>query len=274
MRAFHPIQQTSTSHNKADLFLTKNSEFELISNVQEHDCKRSLSSLVKSYTSFVSRAATKLKGYGLDDEDLCQEGMIGFIKAVRSFDLTLNLQLSTYAIFYVRSEMLEFTIKNFRLAKIATTHDQRKAFFNLRSKKSNSESLSYNEAVALAERLNIKNPNTLITMDMRLKYADSSFSGSKNADDDPFWENVLFDKNSNVETFHIQQGENKYRSSLLKKALLVLNVNEKFIIEERCFYEEKRTLSDLASEIGVSAERVRQIEKAAINKLKKTINLH
>lgn len=258
----------------ASRILTKEKETNLVFNVQSQKCTNSLSVIVESHTGFVTNIAKKFKGYGMEHGDLVQEGMVGLLKAITKFDLSLDLRLNTFAIFYIRSEIMNFIVKNYRLSKIATTNEQRKAFFNLRSKKSNTEHLSLDEAILLAEKLSIKNPKVLIEMDIRLKRSDSSLSISKKEENGVSLENQLIDEFSNVESNAIKHNFNQYRSAQLHNSFLLLNEREKYVIENRWFLESKKTLSLIGAFLGLSIEGVRQVELRALSKMKECVSSH
>jgi RNA polymerase sigma-32 factor len=254
--------------------LTKQKEMDLMDNIQMRKCPRSLSLIVEAHLGFINNVAKKFKGYEMEHKDLVQEGTIGLLKAIERFDLSLDLRLNTFAVFHIRSEIMNFIIKNYRLSKIATTNEQRKAFFNLRSKKSHAEHLSLTEAIELAEKLNIQNPKVLLDMDIRLKRPDSSLSVSKDQENGLPLENQLLDEFSNVESNAIKLNLSQYYSAQLQSSLSALNEKEKYVIEHRWFVETKNTLAQIAALLGVSIEGVRKIELRAISKMKACVSAH
>lgn len=230
--------------------------------------------LVMSHLRFVIRIARGYSGYGLALGDLVQEGNIGLMKAVKRFDPNAGVRLVSYAVHWVRAEMHEFILRNWRIVKVATTKAQRKLFFNLRSKKQRLGWLNQAEVNAIAEDLGVK-PEVVLEMESRLSGQDIGFDLSA-ADDDEESHHFapaayLTDACSDPALTVEQNDWNSENSSSLGNALAILDERSRIILEERWLTEDKSTLHELAARFGISAERIRQLEKSALGKLKKTM---
>jgi RNA polymerase sigma-32 factor len=229
--------------------------------------------LVLSHLRFVVRVARGYTGYGLPQADLIQEGNIGLMKAVKRFDPEIGVRLISFAVHWIRAEMHEFILRNWRIVKIATTKAQRKLFFNLRSAKKRLGWLNHDEVAAVADDLGVSTTDVL-EMEKRLSSHDESFdapSSTDNHDDDAEYSipaGYLEDQRPNPEQeMELQQKETLEQDKLLA-ALNSLDERNKTIIQKRWLCEAKSTLHDLAVEFGVSTERVRQLEQNALKKLK------
>jgi RNA polymerase sigma-32 factor len=230
--------------------------------------------LVMSHLRFVIRIARGYSGYGLALGDLVQEGNVGLMKAVKRFDPNAGVRLVSYAVHWVRAEMHEFILRNWRIVKVATTKAQRKLFFNLRSKKQRLGWLNQAEVNAIAEDLGVK-PEVVLEMESRLSGQDIGFDLSA-ADDDEESHHFapaayLTDACSDPALTIEQNDWNSENSSSLGNALATLDERSRIILEERWLTEDKSTLHELAARFGISAERIRQLEKSALGKLKKTM---
>ena len=230
--------------------------------------------LVMSHLRFVVRVARGYSGYGLALGDLIQEGNIGLMKAVKRFDPDAGVRLVSYAVHWVRAEMHEFILRNWRIVKVATTKAQRKLFFNLRSKKQRLGWLNQDEVNGIAEDLGVK-PEVVLEMESRLSGQDIGFDLSAADDDEDsrcFAPAAYLTDESNDPALTVEQQEwSATNSSGLIDALTTLDERSRIILEERWLTDEKSTLHELAARFGVSAERIRQLEKNAIGKLKKTM---
>jgi RNA polymerase sigma-32 factor len=230
--------------------------------------------LVMSHLRFVIRIARGYSGYGLALGDLVQEGNVGLMKAVKRFDPNAGVRLVSYAVHWVRAEMHEFILRNWRIVKVATTKAQRKLFFNLRSKKQRLGWLNQAEVNAIAEDLGVK-PEVVLEMESRLSGQDIGFDLTA-ADDDEESHHFapaayLTDACSDPALTIEQNDWNSENSSSLGNALATLDERSRIILEERWLTEDKSTLHELAARFGISAERIRQLEKSALGKLKKTM---
>ena len=230
--------------------------------------------LVMSHLRFVVRIARGYNGYGLALADLIQEGNIGLMKAVKRFDPDAGVRLVSYAVHWVRAEMHEFILRNWRIVKVATTKAQRKLFFNLRSRKKRLGWMNQEEVNGIAEDLGVK-PEVVLEMESRLSGHDIGFDLSATDDDEDshhFAPAAYLTDESNDPALSVEQHDwNATNTSSLIDALKTLDERSRIILEERWLTDEKSTLHELAARFDVSAERIRQLEKNAIGKLKKTM---
>ena len=254
--------------------LSKEQEEELFHRLQKSEDVDAARKLVMSHLRFVVHIAKSYKGYGLPLLDIIQEGNVGLMKAVDRFDPNKGVRLVSFAVHWIKAEIHEYILKNWRLVKIATTKAQRKLFFNLRSKKKSLDWLTKDEAEKIAEDLNVEVKDVL-HMENRLSSNDSSFDGPADHDDESdvmapsqYLEDKRFSPEDIVEADNFEQ-HNKH---LLFSALKDLDERSKDIINRRFLSDEKVTLHDLADEYGISAERVRQIENGALKKLKSAMS--
>ncbi len=225
--------------------------------------------LVLSHLRFVVHVARGYSGYGLPLSDIVQEGNIGLMKAVKRFDPTLGVRLVSFAVHWIRAEIHEYVLRNWRLVKIATTKAQRKLFFNLRRMKKNLAWLTHEETQAVAKDLGVR-PEEVTEMEQRLASRDLSFDPAPDADDDEGYGPAAYlpapdaDPAERVADDEWERGTTAHLAS----AIETLDPRSRDIVRRRWMAEEKATLHDLADEYGVSAERVRQIEAAAFKKLR------
>ncbi|MGD2056637.1 MAG: RNA polymerase sigma factor RpoH [Gammaproteobacteria bacterium] len=230
--------------------------------------------LVMSHLRFVIRIARGYNGYGLALGDLIQEGNIGLMKAVRRFDPSLGVRLVSFAVHWVRAEIHEFILRNWRIVKIATTKPQRKLFFNLRSAKKRLGWMNRDEVNAIAADLGVK-PETVLEMESRLSGQDIGYDpvGSDGEEDGRGFAPAAYLMDASGDpALQVERHDARDRNtSSLFAALEGLDERSRVILEERWLAENKSTLHELAARFGVSAERIRQLEKSAIDKLKKTI---
>ena len=230
--------------------------------------------LVMSHLRFVVRIARGYNGYGLQLADLIQEGNIGLMKAVKRFDPDAGVRLVSYAVHWVRAEMHEFILRNWRIVKVATTKAQRKLFFNLRSKKKRLGWMNQEEVNGIAEDLGVK-PEVVLEMESRLSGHDIGFDLTAADDDEDshhFAPAAYLTDESNDPALTVEQNEwSSTNTSSLIDALKTLDERSRIILEERWLTDDKSTLHELAARFDISAERIRQLEKNAIGKLKKTM---
>lgn len=253
--------------------LTAEEEHDLATRLQRDGDLEAAQRLVLSHLRFVSRIAKGYSGYGLPVADLVQEGNIGLMKAVKRFDPEKGVRLVSFAVHWIRAEIHEYVIRNWRIVKIATTKAQRKLFFNLRSAKKRLGWLNQEEVEAVAEDLGVT-PSNVIEMERRLSQPDTSFDLPVDADDE---------ENSFSPAAYLSGPENTdpslalekldftdYQQTKLSNALATLDERSQDILRQRWLNDEgKATLHTLADHYQVSAERIRQIENNALNKLKK-----
>ena len=250
--------------------LSREEETRLATRFHEHQDLDAARQLVLSHLRFVVHIARGYAGYGLPVADLVQEGNIGLMKAVKRFDPAMGVRLVSFAIHWIRAEIHEFVIRNWRLVRIATTKAQRKLFFNLRRMKKNLAWLSDDEAHAVAGELGVE-PRDVREMEQRLSARDLSFDPAPDADDEDGIVSPSFylpSPESDPAAFVEQQQWDVAMGDSLARALDTLDERSREVIRARWLAGEKRTLQDLAADYGVSAERIRQIEAAAILKLR------
>ena len=247
--------------------LTQEEEFRLATRFREEDDLEAARQLVLSHLRLVISVARGYLGYGLPHADLIQEGNIGLMKAVKRFDPTQGVRLVSFAIHWIKAEIHEYVLKNWRMVKVATTKAQRKLFFNLRSMKPGSEALTPTGIAAISEQLNVK-PEEVSEMETRMSGHDIALEGS-NDDDDAFAPIAyLQDKRSEPLRVLERRAADHLQSDGLQMALSALDERSRRIVEARWLADEPATLHELAAEFGVSAERIRQIESKAVRKLK------
>ena len=226
--------------------------------------------LILSHLKLVAKVARGYAGYGLPQSDLVQEGNIGLMKAVKRFDPERGVRLVSFAIYWIKAEIQEYIVKNWRLVKTATTKAQRKLFFNLRSMKKTLQPLKSDEINSIAKELNVK-PEDVREMEYRFNGNEISLDYGSEESEDDVYRPIAYLKDEAPEPseqMEIEQAENNSLSSL-KKALLSLDERSRLILEERWLKDkEASTLHELADKLGVSAERIRQIEQSAMKKIK------
>ena len=225
--------------------------------------------LVLSHLRFVVHIARGYSGYGLPMGDLIQEGNVGLMKAVKRFDPGLNVRLVSFAVHWIRAEIHEYVLRNWRLVKIATTKAQRKLFFNLRRLKKNLSWLSAEETLAVAHDLGVS-PGEVTEMEKRLAARDLSFDPAPEADDDEIYSPAAYLPAPDADPAEqVEDAESADDSSeRLRGALGRLDSRSRDIVQRRWMSESKATLHELAGRYGVSAERIRQIESSALGKLR------
>ena len=225
--------------------------------------------LVLSHLRFVVHIARGYSGYGLPMGDLIQEGNVGLMKAVKRFDPRLNVRLVSFAVHWIRAEIHEYVLRNWRLVKIATTKAQRKLFFNLRRLKKNLSWLSAEETATVARDLGVS-PGEVTEMEKRLAARDLSFDPAPEADDEELYSPAAYLPAPDADPAEqVEDAESADDSSeRLRGALGRLDARSRDIVQRRWMSEDKATLHELAGKYGVSAERIRQIESSALGKLR------
>lgn len=229
--------------------------------------------LVMAHLRDVVKVARGFMGYGLPLTDLIQEGNIGLMKAVKRYDPDHGVRLVSYAVHWIKAEIYDYVLKNWRIVKVATTKAQRKLFFNLRKSKHRLGWLSSEDVDNLSEDLNV-DAGTVREMESRLSGSDVSFDMPADSDDDQFIASPeQYLSNEAADPAHIvaQQEYTEQRNQALSMAIRELDQRSRDIVTRRWLSEEKPTLHDLADEYGVSAERIRQIEKRAMERMKDVI---
>ncbi len=226
--------------------------------------------MVLAHLRFVVHVAKGYTGYGLNLGDLVQEGNIGLMKAVKRFDPDHGVRLVSFAVHWIRAEMHEFILRNWRIVKVATTKAQRKLFFNLRKSKKRLGWLSYDEVQAVAKDLGVK-PEVVLEMESRLSGQDIGFDLPPNADDEvPYVAPVAYleSKSNDPQTELEAEDWSEHHNNLLYAGLEGLDDRSRDIIRSRWLQEDKLTLQELADRYGVSAERIRQLEANALRKMR------
>jgi RNA polymerase sigma-32 factor len=250
--------------------LTVEEEKSLGADVQSTQDIESAQRLVMSHLRFVVHVARGYGGYGLSQGDLIQEGNIGLMKAVKRFDPTKGVRLVSFAVHWIKAEMHEFILKNWRIVKIATTKAQRKLFFNLRRKKKRLGWFSDAEVKAVAEDLGVTTKDVL-QMEARLSYQDNTYDAPESEDDEciiPSPSSYIESKEVEPEQALIDHKTSTMQTKNLHNALALLDDRSKDIVAKRWLTDDKVTLQDLANQYGVSAERIRQLENNAMKKLR------
>lgn len=271
--------ELSPSADSLDSYLSRIREIPVLSADEEHELAVRLTRhndleaarrLVVSHLRFVAHIARGYRGYGLPLNDLIQEGNIGLMKAVKRYDPDRKVRLVSFAVHWIRAEIHEFIIRNWRIVKVATTKAQRKMFFNLRSAKKRLGWFSLEEVNAVADDLGVT-PETVMEMEGRLSARDVAFDGPEKEDSDNFvaspaayLENSSENPEQALELSQIS-GNNL---SQLHSALDGLDERSRDILAKRWLVDKKATLHELADQYGISAERIRQLEQNAIKKLK------
>jgi RNA polymerase sigma-32 factor len=250
--------------------LSESEEFDLAKRLQSDNDLSAAKGLILPHLRYVVRVAKGYTGYGLPLGDFIQEGNIGLMKAVRRFNPQMGVRLVSFAVHWIKAEIHEYILRNWRIVKIATTKAQRKLFFNLRSMKKRLGWFTQEEVNEVAKDLGVK-PETVREMELRLSTTDAPFDGYDDHDDDnlPFIPaGFLEDQRYNP----AQQAENAdwadESNASLYQALEKLDERSQDILQARWLSDSKSTLQDLAEKYKISAERVRQLEKMAMEKLK------
>lgn len=250
--------------------LSEEREHELAQRLVTHQDLAAARELVLSHLRFVVKLARGYLGYGLPLGDLIQEGNIGLMKAVKRFDPTKGVRLASFAVHWIRAEIQEYVIKNWRIVKIATTKAQRKLFFNLRKASQKLGWFSNDEVNAVAQELNVS-PTEVRQMEQRLSNYDQSFDvGLDDSEEDNQFAPALYleDQRATPEQQLEQNDWSTTQEQRLHQAMSELDERSQDILQKRWLVEKKATLHDLADKYNVSAERIRQLEQAAMKKLK------
>lgn len=226
--------------------------------------------MVLAHLRFVVHIARSYSGYGLPLGDLIQEGNVGLMKAVKRFDPERGVRLVSFAVHWIKAEIHEFILRNWRIVKVATTKAQRKLFFNLRGAKKSLSWLTHDEAKAIAEDLGVEVEH-VYEMEGRLSAHDAAFDAPADADDEdsihaPVY--YLEDKSLDPSNLLEQSDSEEKHNASLSRGLDLLDERSRDILERRWLAEDKATLHELADEYSVSAERIRQIEVAAMKKIR------
>ncbi|OHV10904.1 RNA polymerase sigma factor RpoH [Kushneria phosphatilytica] len=253
--------------------LSAEEEHELAVKLHDHGDLEAARQLVMSHLRFVVHIARSYSGYGLPQADLIQEGNVGLMKAVKRFDPAQNVRLVSFAVHWIKAEIHEFVLRNWRIVKVATTKAQRKLFFNLRSAKKRLSWLNNDEVEAIASDLDVK-PSVVREMESRLSAYDAGFDATPGDDDEQsyqspsqYLEDSRFDPARSLEDSDWEADSMRR----LQGGLMQLDERSRDILQRRWLSEHKSTLHELADVYGVSAERIRQLEKNAMKKLKQAM---
>ena len=250
--------------------LTAEEEMALGMRLKKSNDLEAAKTLILSHLKLVAKVAKGYSGYGLPQSDLVQEGNIGLMKAVKRFDPERGVRLVSFAIYWIKAEIQEYIVKNWRLVKTATTKAQRKLFFNLRSMKKTLQPLKSDEINSIAKELNVK-PEDVREMEYRFNGNEISLDYGSEESEDDVYRPIAYLKDEAPEPseqMEIDQSESNSLSTL-KTALLSLDERSRLILEERWLKDKDvSTLHELADKLGVSAERIRQIEQSAMKKIK------
>ncbi|MBX6420646.1 MAG: RNA polymerase sigma factor RpoH [Nevskia sp.] len=251
--------------------LSAEEETRLARRLRDENDLEAAQTLVLSNLRFVVHIARGYLGYGLGLADLIQEGNIGLMKAVKRFDPEIGVRLISFAVHWIKAEIHEFILRNWRIVKIATTKAQRKLFFKLRSAKQRLGWMSRKEVEAVARELKVK-PEEVLQMESRLGGGDVSFSATAEDGEEAFVpEDYLADTHDQLAELEEAQWQ-EAREARMRQALAQLDPRSRDIVERRWLAETKKAgLQELGEEYGVSAERIRQIEAAALKKLRRAI---
>ena len=249
--------------------LSKEDEQALAVHFREEEDLDAARQLVMAHLRFVVHIAKGYTGYGLPLGDLIQEGNVGLMKAVKRFDPEYGVRLVSFAVHWIRAEIHEFVLKNWRIVKVATTKAQRKLFFNLRKSKKSLAWLSHAETQAVAEDLGVT-PKEVTEMERRLSARDAIFDPAPDADDERAFTPAAYLPSPHSDPAELLEKSDwkDDATGRMRLALEKLDERSRYILENRWLTDNKRTLHDLADHFGVSAERIRQIEVNAIKKLR------
>ena len=253
--------------------LSAERERELAERLYYDECVDSARELVLAHLRFVVHIARSYSGYGLAEADLIQEGNVGLMKAVKRFDPNKGVRLVSFAVHWIKAEMHEYILRNWRIVKVATTKAQRKLFFNLRSQKKSLDWLSAEETRAIAADLGV-DESEVTRMEGRLSGRDVAFDAPVDSDDEESWQAPqYFLTDGQMDPGQLVEAEDFAEDSVakLQMALADLDDRSRDILERRWLLDDKSTLHELAEEYQVSAERIRQLEANALKKMRTAI---
>jgi RNA polymerase sigma-32 factor len=254
--------------------LAKDEEFMLAQRWKEHQDPEAAHRLVTSHLRLVAKIAMGYRGYGLPIGEVISEGNVGLMQAVKKFEPDKGFRLATYAMWWIRASIQEYILRSWSLVKMGTTAAQKKLFFNLRKVKSEISALEegdlhHEHVTQIATKLGVLE-DEVISMNRRLSGGDASLNAPMRADGESEWQDWLADDNAvSQETVVAEEEEKSLRMGLLEEAMSELTDRERHILTERRLKDDPTTLEQLASQYGVSRERVRQIEVRAFEKLQK-----
>ena len=253
--------------------LTVAEEKELAFRLRDDEDLDAARMLILHNLRFVIKVARGYNGYGLPLADLVQEGNVGLMKAVKRFDPTMNVRLVSFAVHWIRAEMHEYILRNWKIVKVATTKAQRKLFFNLRSSKKRLGWLNLKEVNDVADTLGVTSKDVL-EMEKRMSGQDLGFDlAPGQEDDDNAYSPSLYLKTEELDPSEVLEEEDwkDHKQAIFRKALAQLDDRSKDILASRWLVDKKATLQQLAAKYGISAERIRQLEANAINKIRESV---
>jgi RNA polymerase sigma-32 factor len=255
--------------------LSREHEQDLARRWREQGDEEALHEMVNSYMRLVISTATRFKNYGLPMGDLTQEGVVGLMQAAERFEPDREVRFSTYATWWIRSAMQDYVLRNWSIVRTGTTAAQKSLFFNLRRLRSKidagtSNVMSDDDRASIAETLNV-GVRDVESMELRLSGGDQSLNATISADGEDSWQDFLSDDRPSPDDLLEHTMDGATRSQWLKNSLSELNDREQIIIRERRLREDGRTLEELGVRLGISKERVRQIEHRALQKLKASL---
>ncbi|MBF0447806.1 MAG: RNA polymerase sigma factor RpoH [Magnetococcales bacterium] len=249
--------------------LTEEEEFDLAVRFHEHEDLDAAHELVSSYLRYVVKIAKEYQYYGMRIMDLIQEGSVGLMQAVKKFDPYKGFRLSTYAMWWIRSAIQEFILRSWSLVKIGTTTAQRKLFFKLRQSKQHIDLLDESEAAQIGTRLGVTTREVL-DMDGRMYGRDDSLNRPAIEEGNEV-QDMVPDHRANQEMMLLESEQDKLRHESVAKALGCLSEREKSIVTWRLLIDPPLTLEIIGERLGISRERVRQLEKKSLSQMKKTL---
>lgn len=257
--------------------LEPDEEYMLAKRWKEHNDPKAAEKIISSHLRLVAKIAGGYRGYGLPLVDLIAEGNVGLMQALLKYDPEKGFRFSTYAMWWVKANIQEYILHSWSLVKIGTTAAQKKLFFNLRRLKAEMQgldesSLSKEHIKDIAGELNVSEKE-VIEMSKRLSSPDQSLNAPLKREGDEEWQDWLVDEESSHEAKFLDRNEKKKRSIVLEKALNTLNEREHFVIQERRLKDPPETLETVSDALGISRERVRQIEIRAFDKLRKYVRM-
>ncbi len=252
--------------------LTREHELHLARAWRNDGDEAALHELIKAYMRLVVSAASRFKNYGLPMSDLIQEGVVGLMQAAARFEPERDVRFSTYAAWWIRSAMQDYILRNWSVVRTGTTAAQKSLFFNLRRLRAKIDdglgsSMTDAGRASIAEALSV-NVDDVASMEMRLSAGDQSLNATISQTGEDVWQDFLADERPSPEEVVSDRHDNKARTAWLRESLQELNERERTIIHERRLREDGRTLEELGRRLGISKERVRQIEHRALQKLK------
>ena len=274
-------QRANLNYIKASMrqpLLSRDHEFDLARRWREHEDEKSLHELVKSYARLVVSTASRFRNYGLPMGDLVQEGNVGLMQAAARFEPERDVRFSTYAAWWIRSAMQDYILRNWSIVRTGTTAAQKALFFNLRRLRAKIEDSSTARLTDdgrrwIADELNV-DVGEVEAMEMRMSGGDQSLNAPVTESSDDNWQDFLSDSRPSPEDVVIGLRDSTTRSQWLAEALGCLSPREQTIIRQRRLVEDGATLEELGRQLGVSKERVRQLEHRALLKLRASMSKH